>query len=59
MKENSIMAFVYVYVMDTMADWEVSYAMAELNSRRFFKKDAKDVTVKTVSHSREDRKSVV
>ncbi len=46
------MAYVYVYVMDTMADWEVSYAMAELNSRRFFKKDAKPLAVKTVSYSK-------
>ncbi len=47
------MASVYVYVMDTMADWEVSYAMAELNSRRFFKKDAKPLAVKTVSYSKD------
>ena len=44
------MATVYVYVMNTMADWEVSYAMAELHSRRFFRKDAGQVEVKTVSH---------
>ena len=47
------MAFVYVYVMDTMADWEVSYAMAELNSRRFFRKDAKELTLRTVSYSKD------
>ena len=42
------MTTVYVYVMDTMADWELAYVMAELNSKRFFKKDAPDVEVKTV-----------
>ena len=47
------MVSVYVYVMDTMADWEVTYAMAELNSRRFFKKDAKPLAVKTVSYSKD------
>ena len=52
------MAFVYVYVMDTMADWEVSYAMAELNSKRFFKKDARALTVKTVSYSKDAVRSM-
>ena len=47
------MAAVYVYVMDTMADWEVSYAMAELNSRRFFKNDAGAIEVRTVSLSKD------
>ncbi len=45
------MATVYVYVMDTMADWEASYVMAELKSGRFFKKDAGEVELKTVSFS--------
>ena len=31
---------VYVYVLDTLADWELGYVTAELNSGRFFKKDA-------------------
>ncbi len=30
---------VYLYVFDTMADWEVGYLIAELNSGRYFKKD--------------------
>lgn len=29
---------VYLYVFDTMADWEVGYLTAELNSGRYFKK---------------------
>ncbi len=31
------MKTVYLYVLDTMADWEVGYAMAELNSQRYVK----------------------
>ena len=29
---------VYVYVLDTMADWELGHVISELNSGRFFKK---------------------
>lgn len=29
---------VYLYVCDTMADWEIGYLTAELNSGRYFKK---------------------
>lgn len=46
------MATIYVYTMDTMADWEIGYVTAELNSRRFFKKDAPEVSVKTVGVSK-------
>ena len=48
-----MMTTVYVYVMDTMADWEAAHIMAELRSRRFFKKDAKKVELKTVSCTKE------
>ncbi len=47
------MPTVYVYVLDTLADWELGYATAELNSRRFFKKDAPRVSLKTVGSSKE------
>lgn len=30
------MTTVYVYVMETMADWELGYVMAELHSKRYF-----------------------
>jgi len=40
---------VYVYVFDTMADWEIGYLTTELNSGRYFKKDALPVKVVTVS----------
>jgi len=39
---------IYVYVLDTLADWELGYAIAELNSGRFFKKGAPRVSLKTV-----------
>ncbi|MET4559828.1 putative intracellular protease/amidase [Lysinibacillus parviboronicapiens] len=39
---------VYLYVFDTMADWEVGYLIAELNSGRYFKKDLAPLGVVTV-----------
>lgn len=47
------MSTVYVYVLDTMADWELGHVTSELNSGRFFKKDAPPVSLKTVSDSME------
>lgn len=44
------MKTIYIYVLDTLADWELGYVTAELNSRRFFKADAPEVRIKTVSH---------
>lgn len=44
---------IYIYVLDTLADWELGYVTAELNSGRFFKKGAQRVSLKTVSHSKE------
>lgn len=44
---------IYVYVLDTLADWELGYAISELNSGRFFKKDAPRISVKMVSYSKE------
>ncbi len=44
---------VYIYVHDTLADWEPGYAAAELNSGRFFRKDAPGVTVRTVSDTKD------
>jgi putative intracellular protease/amidase len=37
---------IYLYVLDTMADWEVGYATAELNSQRYLTKP-QDWKVKT------------
>ncbi|MGF2165285.1 type 1 glutamine amidotransferase family protein [Enterococcus avium] len=52
------MSTIYVYVMDTLADWELGYVTAELNSGRFFKEGAPKVTLKTVSHSKEPVKTM-
>jgi putative intracellular protease/amidase len=53
MKEEKFMFTIYVYVLDTLADWELGYVTAELNSGRFFKKDAQPVFLKTVSCSKD------
>jgi putative intracellular protease/amidase len=47
------MTTMYVYVLDTLADWELGYVTSELNSGRFFKKGEQPVSLKTVSHSKE------
>lgn len=44
---------IYVYVLDTLADWELGNVISELNSGRFFKKDTKGVSLKTISCSKE------
>lgn len=49
---------VYVYALDTLADWELGYVTAELSSGRFFKKDAPEVSVKTVAISKESIKTM-
>lgn len=52
------MATIYVYTFDTMADWEIGYVTAELNSGRFFKKNAPEVSVKTVGITKEPIKTM-
>lgn len=49
---------VYVYTLDTLADWELGYVTAELNSKRFFKKDAPSISVKMVGISKEPIKTM-
>ena len=44
---------IYVYVLDTFAEWELGHVISELNSGRFFKKDAQCVSLKTVSFTKE------
>jgi len=44
---------IYVYVLDTLADWELGYVTSELNSGRFFKEGEQRVSLKTVSYSKE------
>lgn len=38
----------YLYVFDTMADWEIGYVTAELHCGRYFKKGVTQYTVRTV-----------
>ncbi|MEC0108616.1 glutamine amidotransferase [Paenibacillus taichungensis] len=38
----------YLYVFDTMSDWEVGYLIAELNSGRYFKKELEPIEVVAV-----------
>lgn len=52
------MTTVYVYVLNTLADWELGHVTAELNSGRFFKKDAQGVSLKTVGYSQEPIKTM-
>lgn len=47
------MVTIYVYVLDTLADWELGHVISELNSGRFFKKGGQRVSLKTVSYSKE------
>ena len=44
------MKTVYIYLLDTLADWEIGYITSELRSKRFFKRDAPEITLKTVSY---------
>ena len=39
---------VYLYVFDTMADWEIGYLIAEINSGRYYKKGVAPLKVVTV-----------
>lgn len=44
---------VYLYVFNTMSDWEYGYLIAELNSGRYFKKDVAPLKVVTVGTNKE------
>lgn len=47
------MITIYVYVLDTLADWELGHVISELNTGRFFKSEAKKLSLKTVSNSKD------
>ncbi len=49
---------IYVYVLDTLADWELGYVTSELNSGRFFKEGAQSISLKTVSYSKKTIKTM-
>ena len=44
---------VYIYLLNTIADWETDYISAELHSRRFFKKDAEEIIFKHAAVSKD------
>jgi len=44
---------VYLYVFNTMSDWEYGYLIAELKSGRYFKKDLAPLKVVTVGANKE------
>lgn len=41
---------VYLYVFDTMSDWEIGYLTAELNTGRYFKKGIAPLKIVTVGN---------
>ncbi|MFZ2538635.1 MAG: type 1 glutamine amidotransferase family protein [Oscillospiraceae bacterium] len=43
---------VYLYVFDTMADWEVAYLNAELHAGRYFKKGRNPLKLVTISNTK-------
>lgn len=43
----------YLYVFNTMSDWEYGYLIAELNSGRYFKKDIPPYKIVTVGTTKE------
>ncbi|WP_407355133.1 type 1 glutamine amidotransferase family protein [Methanolobus sp. WCC5] len=43
----------YLYVFDTMADWEPGFLIAEINKGRYFQKDAAKYIVRTVGTTKE------
>jgi putative intracellular protease/amidase len=47
----------YLYVLDTLSDWEPGYAIAELNSGQYFKERGKTVPVKMVGATKEPIKT--
>jgi len=44
---------VYLYIFDTMADWEFGYLNAELQSGRYFKEGATPLKIVTMGNSKE------
>ncbi|WP_152393132.1 DJ-1/PfpI family protein [Paenibacillus guangzhouensis] len=46
------MKYAYAYVLDSMADWELGFVIAELNSGQYFKNQGSRIPVKTVGASK-------
>lgn len=49
---------VYLYILDTMADWEYSFLLAELHSKRYFLPSKKDLSIITVSSDNRPKTSM-
>ena len=49
---------VYLYVFNTMSDWEYGYLIAELNSGRYFKNGLEPLNVITVGATKESVKTM-
>ena len=52
------MITIYIYLLATLADWEIGSLTAELNSKRFFRPDAPQLIVKTVAVSKDPVKTM-
>lgn len=52
------MKTVYLYIIDTLADWEIGHIIAELNSKRFFKAEAPEISIKTVGATKDSIKTM-
>ena len=44
---------IYLYLLDTMADWEVGYILAELNSGRFFDKSKPAASLVKIANTKD------
>jgi putative intracellular protease/amidase len=49
---------VYFYILDTMADWEYGFLLAELNSKRFFLPSKKNLEIITVGNDNNTKTSM-
>lgn len=48
----------YLYIIDTMADWEIGYLIAEINSKRYFKNKETKLDIITVGVNKNIVKSM-
>ena len=44
---------IYVYLLDTMADWELSYVLSAINMREMQNKISHKYTIKTVGYTKD------
>jgi len=49
---------VYLYILDTMADWEYGFLLAELHSKRYFLNSKKNLELITVSNDKSAKTSM-